>query len=267
MLMLHYWLSVVERAFGDSLRAIGYTPVTILFAIAVVGSTAFLAWKKERKEKEGWRVFIKRRLLRDLLAVVPIAIIAWSPFFLWFLISDPAQMQQESARHEQNLQGQIRGVSEQLTTCITNIGQEQDKLRLLEDQNRAQQTTISGQQTTLTAQQQTMNSQQGTLNSMVGSCIAALNANNVNLPPEMNLINGMALNPDITVAKHAHLLLVLTNKSVTPINAIFTCDKPLAKVDAWVAGTGMRSGGVGRDKTYFRFPFPLRQWLLNLLFY
>lgn len=94
--MLHYWWTVVVRALADSLEVIGHPAITIPFGLCVLVLTALIAWRREQSTWQGWDVFIRTRLIRDLAWGIPIVILAWIPFFAWFAIYTPYKMQMES---------------------------------------------------------------------------------------------------------------------------------------------------------------------------
>jgi hypothetical protein len=126
----------------------------------------------------------------------------------------------------------------QLNSCSTDLKVEQGRGSLLDSQNKLFQTTITSQQQALDKEQQFLNAQQGTVN----TCVLKLSELN---PPQKISASMAGGDLDTSVnAKHHALMLLVTNRTITPIRIQISCDKPVVKVAGAPFGAGIIMGST-----------------------
>jgi hypothetical protein len=123
-----------------------------------------------------------------------------------------------------------------LSTCNGDLKAETEKGKLWERLNGQQQATFNGQQATFNNQQD-----------IVNKCIVALGSA---IKPERLKIQdwfvGTVIEKTNREAPYFGSWIVLTNKTVTPIRLLVTCDGDIEGAGAEVLGTGgQESGGWG----------------------
>jgi hypothetical protein len=221
--LIHYWLLVLVRAFSDSLDSIGHPTTTIGFAMMVIIGSALWSWSAEKSEGSGWKVFVKRHLPREILRVVPVAVIAWTPFFLWFLFATPYKMELEGQGREANLQTVVNSQTTAITGCSTDLSAAQVARSLLSNQVNSQQQTIDSDQMTINAQQSTVNAQQDT----VSTCVVKLSQLN-SISPKYEVAESVD-EPSLGKGEHSVLFVVTTSKLVATTKFIITCKQDISR--------------------------------------
>jgi hypothetical protein len=237
--MIRYWILVLARAVSDSLGVIGHTRNTIIFGSIVLFLTALWSWRKERDEKTGWKMFFREHLPREISRIVPVAFLAWIPFFLWFMIDTPYKMQDE-ADHRTGVATQTNTQIQTLyASCQSGLAGSTSRAEVLSQQVASQQQTINSLQATLGQQQGTLNSQQSTTN----SCVVALGK--ASIPEPLTTTVQFLPSDNFTEAKHRTYLLAFTNKPrPSPVKGMVGCEKNVTRISLWVLGTGTLAGGA-----------------------
>ncbi len=216
--MLHYWATVVARAIVDSLAIIGHTVITVIFAVLVIAVTAFWSWQSEQVEHAGWLMFLKRHLGRELLKVVPVAIAAWIPFFIWFLFYTPYKIEDETNSKIVVAQSALASSQTNLTACQGNLSTELSRVELLSDR-------VSAQQQTIDSQQQMVNGQQSSIN----SCVTVL-AREPNEPPSITIKSAAGAIKTIDSKGKplwVKVFVLQTNKVIPHLKGIVGCNLPM----------------------------------------
>jgi len=176
-------------------------------------------------------------------------VLPWKYYALIFLISGGLvavfYAWHDEHRNAQVLIDQKAEVYGLLGTCNGHLEAQTEKANFLDAQNHTQQQAINAQQQTLTAQQETMNSQQQTANSQQGamnSCVVALGK--ANTPePQTIVMREHGVDLGTTKAKREMEVLMLTNKTITPVHLQFGCQSEVRDIQAYIAGAGMQAGG------------------------
>jgi len=234
--VIHYWFAVLAQAISSSLEIIGHTVITIIYGLAVIVITAFRAWRKRSTSEEGWGVFFRQHLGRTMAEMIPICLVSWMPFFIWFLLATPYQMQSEAKQGIVNSQRVQEEEKSGLVACRSDLKESTAKVSMMDSQIRSEQTTLTAQQETINSQQSTLNSQQGTVN----TCVVTLAKTSVPEPLKTTIL--MMRNDPNPKYKHESIAFLTTNKPITPVNLAFGCTNEIKAITIF-PGTGVMIGG------------------------
>jgi len=230
--MLQFWLTVLGRAISGSISVIGYAPVTVAgYSVMVVGVTAFLAWKEKRARGEGWAVFIKAHLRPGVLKFIGVGVVAWIPFFIWFIFATPYQMHKEAVRNGDEARKEKLIYKDNLAACQGSLQGVAARVGMMDSQIRSQRGLLDAQQKTLDSQQ-----------SAVNTCVLTLARANAPKPRMTGIV--MSRDDPNPKYKHESVAVLLTNKPITPVNLAFFCQKEIKEVKIFPANGSAFSGGT-----------------------
>jgi hypothetical protein len=240
--MLQYWLAVFIKGFRDSFNFVKQDRQGIAFAILVLLLTILWLVKKH-----GWTDAMKH-WWRTAGEGLVIAIVAWVLILIVHLIWEPYHIQEDMAKNRSQLQKVYDQQGSEFTICRANFQTEQAKTQLLSDRVTSQQAIINSQQGTFNAQQNTFNAQQATLSAQqttMNSCMATLGDLEKPQPLKitpfpLGVVEGRK-NP--TVARYSTDFVLLTNKIITPVRLVVTCEPGLVQAGGGVLGTAGSMGG------------------------
>jgi hypothetical protein len=170
-----------------------------------------------------------------------IAIFAWLLVFIVHLIWEPYHLQDDAIRNRAELQKRYDKKEWEDATCRFNLNTEEVKTRLLTDRVNSQQGLINSQQGVFNTQQKSFDSQQTTMN----TCMSTLGE--LEKPEPLKIIShsfGVTKNDQANIpALYVEAFLVLTNKTITPIRLLVSCDKKITLASGGILGTGGAMGG------------------------
>lgn len=225
--MVYYWLTVVQKGLQDSLDFIQQSRSGILFGVLVLVLTGLWLWKKH-----GWKDAVKH-WWRTVGEGLVIAMVAWVLVLFIHLIYEPFHLQNdEAARAAQAIMGRDNAQNQTLL-CGSELKGVEGKVELLQRQVTAQQTQISGEQTIAATQQSTFN-----------VCVTTLSKTNVPIPQKATMLLTPDDPPVTPQGKHRALILLLTNKPVSPVRLMMWCQKDVTHADVRPFGSGAFSGGA-----------------------
>jgi hypothetical protein len=94
--MVEFWWSVIQRAFWDSISAIGQTKGQLIFGVLIIIIGAL--WVKY---KEGWHA-VKSMIIQAVKGSPFIAILAWFVFFIFYLLIQTPYVRFDEERQRAN---------------------------------------------------------------------------------------------------------------------------------------------------------------------
>ncbi len=242
--MLHFWLSVVIKTFWDSMDFIGQTKNGMVFAGLVLLLTALLLWMKH-----GWRDAVKH-WYRTAGEGLLIAVVAWILVFCAHFVSEPFHLQDDMRARRDSVMQEMVGIGAVLTTCRADLQTESAKTFLLSDRVQSQQQIINSQQGTFNSQQKTFNAQQTTLSAQqatMNSCMTTIGE--LEKPESLKTLafrlHPARKNTENSAAAYVEEFLLLSNKILTPVRLLATCDKAIVSAGGGILGTATTMGGGG----------------------
>jgi len=213
--MIHYWVDVLHKALSDFLEFMDVGQI-LYWALFVVVSVAWL-FKKHRKS--GWAK-IKESVFGSILEELLIGLAVASLIFMYFLFAAPYGLQLE-AEGRTNSSGQ--------------------SLQALTSEN----SQLKGQLADKDARLQTCSGQLTDAQKNVNDCLTQLGKANTAEPPKVTPFVVPTIT-DTKVAAHTKTIVVLTNKIITPIRSIISCQGDFVVVGATVANaSSIMGGGAG----------------------
>jgi hypothetical protein len=240
--MLQYWLAVFIKGFKDSFDFIRQDWQAIAFAVLVLLLTILWLVKKH-----GWKDAMKH-WWRTAGEGLVIAIVAWVLVLIIHLIWEPYHIQDDMAKNRSQLQKVYDQQGNEFSTCKANFQTERAKTQLLGDRVTSQQAIINSQQGTFNAQQNTFNAQQATLSAQqatMNSCMATLG--DLEKPQPLKItpfhLGVVEDRKNPALAQYSTDFVVLTNKIITPVRLVVTCEPGLVQAGGGVLGTATITGG------------------------
>lgn len=223
--MLHYWLSVWQKAVGDSLDFVQQSKNGILFAVLVLTLTAL--WLAG---KHGWKDAMKH-WWRTVGEGVVIALVAWVLVLIIHLPYEPFHLQEDEMARKTNAITDATKLNDVLIGCKSDFQTSQSKVDLLSNQVTSQQGVINGEQSTFNL------------------CVATLAKTSA---PE-KLRTTIAEAGGLPAARDGFKLqefLIFSNRAIRA-KGQFTCGMKLTDVHVFVAGSHIEAmsypgpGGIG----------------------
>lgn len=253
--MLHFWLEVLFRALRDTLAGIGKDPAELRFSIFVfVLVTLVLLIKNRKKGLRAWVENVKRRFWRivgeDIAIILGVIVL----ILIYNILREPYLAWDGERQEKVQAKSQLDGKESELIGCTGDLKTEQVRSQLLGNQVTAQQTQIAGQQTTSATQQSTFN-----------LCVTTLAKSNAPVP-QLTTILGVLNDPRPDhKTKHSSLILIMTNRDVTPVRLLLTCAGEIKEANVRPFGNEPYSAQMVRAKVSANpFTAASNVWLVSM---
>jgi hypothetical protein len=222
--MLHYWYLIYAKVFWDSLHFADKTGEGLCFDVLVCVFGVLIPWIKNRDKAMTWKKFFFEAVPEGLA----VGLAAYLLVFFGHLLWAPYQLQSDADRERD---GAVLARDQAQSDVGTLKADGKSKDAKIDDINGKLSTTF-----TQLAQSQ------GVINNL-GTQVAKFNQPE---PFNLTLLTMGSLYPDKTKGLHSNSLLVLSNKTVTPVNATFLCAGYIDDLNAMIVGSGGMMGGSNR---------------------
>jgi hypothetical protein len=243
--MLHYWLTVFLKTFWDSWAFTDRSPQGLAYWIIVFALTILGLFKRHGKGavKHYWRTSSETLL---------IGVAAYALVFVGHFIVEPYHLQQDEIARRNQVTDRYNAIKQDYSSCNGMLHTADIRAGLLGNQVVAQQGVVNSQQGTIDSLQGTLSKQQAAVTTCVGDLAKAIIPEP--LKKEMFVIDGGRKD-----SKKLSILLLTTNKAITPIHIIVACKQPSHNYSIQFANGSAFGGGIVRQDSsgaeiYLTFP-------------
>ena len=229
--MLHYWVTVLHRALSDFLEFMDVGQILYWGLFVLVSVLWFFG-----KHRKSTRAEIKENLFRDVVEELVLGLAVAVLIFGYYVIHAPYVMEQEAEETTSNAGQTLQAVTGENT------------------QLRTQLTTKDGQI-------QTCGAQLTDAQKNVNDCLTQLGKANIAEPLKVTPFF-VSLNQNPQIAAHARNMVVITNKIITPVSSVISCEGEIVAVGGGIANTAttMAGGGGPIGKHQYRLGISSPAW-------